>query len=63
MSELPSSGAGRDDATRKKIHAAVASRNLASVANNTKWDELISHFRQLEGWRPSYRSKWVTGYI
>lgn len=63
MSELPSPGAGHDDATRKKIHAAVAARNLASVANNTKWDELISYFRQLEGWRPSYRSKWVTGYI
>lgn len=63
MSELPRSGAGHDDATRKKIHAAVAARNLASASNNTKWDELINHFRQLQGWRPSYRSKSVTGYV
>ncbi|MGO4320433.1 hypothetical protein QMK47_13575 [Pseudomonas sp. P9_35] len=63
MSELPRSGAGHDDATRKKIHAAVATRNLASASNNTKWDELINHFRQRQGWRPSYRSKSVTGYV
>ncbi|TFB43881.1 DUF6678 family protein [Pseudomonas sp. F01002] len=63
MSELPRAGAGHDDATRKKIHAAVAARNLASASNNTKWDELINHFRELQGWRPSYRSKCVTGYV
>ena len=63
MSELPRAGAGHDDPTRKKIHAAVAARNLASASNNTKWDELINHFRELQGWRPSYRSKCVTGYV
>ncbi|WP_017902112.1 DUF6678 family protein [Pseudomonas asplenii] len=63
MSELPGAGAGHDAATRKKIQAAVAARNLASAANNTRWDELISHFRALEGWCPSYRHKSVSGYI
>jgi hypothetical protein len=63
MSELPRSNARHDAAKRKKIHAAVTARNLASAANTTKWDELIDHFRRLEGWRPSYRSKYVNGYI
>jgi hypothetical protein len=63
MSELPTAGAGHDDAMRGKTKAAVAARNLASASNNTKWDELISHFRQRDGWRPSYRYKSVTGYV
>ncbi|MFL1503822.1 DUF6678 family protein [Pseudomonas sp. O64] len=63
MHELPMADAGQNDKKRKQIQAAVAARNLASAANNTKWNELINHFRQLEGWRPSFRSKSVTGYI
>ncbi|TNF80010.1 hypothetical protein FGE05_23085 [Pseudomonas sp. ICMP22404] len=63
MSELPTAGAGHDDATRRKVKAAVTARNLTSASNNTKWNELISHFRQREGWRPSYRYKPVTGYV
>ncbi|WP_053146880.1 DUF6678 family protein [Pseudomonas sp. P97.38] len=63
MNELPTAGVGHDEAMRKKINAAVAARNLASAANNTKWDELISHFRQREGWCPSWRHKSVSGYI
>lgn len=63
MSELPEAGAGQNDKNRKQIQASVAARNLASAANNTKWNELINHFRQREGWRPSYRYKSVTGYI
>lgn len=63
MDELPNAAAGHTDAVRKKIDAAVAARNLARMSNNTRWDELIRHFRRLAGWRPSYRSKSVTGYI
>ncbi|MDF3934344.1 DUF6678 family protein [Pseudomonas citronellolis] len=63
MNELPDASAGNDDATRKKIHTAVVARNLASASNNTKWNELINHFRQRQGWRPSYRSKSVAGNI
>jgi hypothetical protein len=63
MDELPHAGIAQDDATRKKIDAAVSARNLARASNNTRWDELISYFRNQTGWRPSYRSKSVTGYI
>ena len=63
MSELPGPGARQNDKNRKIIQATVAARNLASAANNTKWNELITHFRQRSGWQPSYRSKSITGYI
>ena len=63
MHELPTAGIGLDDAIRKKINAAVSTRNLARAANNTKWDELIKHFRSRQDWRPSYRYKAVTGFI
>ncbi|WP_282396835.1 DUF6678 family protein [Pseudomonas sp. PS01298] len=61
MTELPMADARQDDKNRKIIHATVAARNLAGAANNTKWNELISHFRQRPGWRPSYRSKSIKG--
>jgi len=63
MEELPHAGIVQDNATRKKTDAAVSARNLARASNNTRWDELISYFRNQTGWRPSYRSKSVTGYI
>lgn len=63
MDELPHAGIAHDNATRKRIDAAVSARNLARASNNTRWDELISYFRNQTGWRPSYRSKSVTGNI
>ena len=63
MEELPTARTAHNDAARKKIDTAVAARNLGCVANNTRWDELVNHFRGLTGWRPSYRSKSVTGHI
>ncbi|MCC2959723.1 hypothetical protein LK540_04670 [Massilia sp. IC2-278] len=63
MDELPHAGLVHDGATRKSIDAAVSARNLACASNNTRWDELINYFRKQTGWRPSYRSKSVTGYI
>lgn len=63
MEELPSTGTAYDEAARKKIGAAVVARNLGAVSNNTRWDELINHFRSSTGWRPSYRFKLVTGHI
>jgi len=63
MDELPHAGIEHDGATRKKIDAAVSARNLARASNNTRWDELIGYFRNQTGWRPSYRSKSVTGCI
>ncbi|MGY4638915.1 DUF6678 family protein [Pseudomonas sp. TE24901] len=63
MTELPMADARQTDKNRKIIQAAIKTRNLASAANNTKWNELITHMRQRTEWRPSYRSKSITGYI
>ncbi|OPB01039.1 hypothetical protein BFW87_01180 [Pseudomonas fluorescens] len=63
MSELPRADARQNDTNRKKIKAVVSKQNLASAANNTKWNELIDYFRQRSGWHPSYRSKSITGHI
>ncbi|SHH10669.1 DUF6678 family protein [Massilia sp. CF038] len=63
MNDLPNAGTGSNEVVRKKIDAAVAARNLGAVSNNTRWNELINHFRSLTEWRPSYRSKSVTGHI
>ena len=63
MDKLPHAGISHNDATRKKIGTAIAARNLARASNNTRWDELISYFRNQTGWQPSYRSKSVTGQI
>lgn len=54
--------AGSDE-EKTKIRALVQKRGLGSVANYTKWNELISFFREKADWRPSYRYKSVSGYI
>ncbi|WP_277962560.1 DUF6678 family protein [Pseudomonas sp. RIT-To-2] len=63
MSELPHAGAGHNETMRRKIRAAVVARNLTSAANNTKWNELIDHFRARDRWTPSYRYRSVSGYV
>lgn len=63
MSDLPMADARQNDKNRKIIQAIVTTRNLGSASNNTKWNELITHFRELQRWQPSYRSKSITGHI
>ncbi|WP_457325383.1 DUF6678 family protein [Roseateles sp. P5_E11] len=63
MNDLPMADARNDDQARKRTRAAVTTRNLASASNNTRWNELITHIRALDGWRPSYRSKSVDGTV
>ena len=48
---------------KEKIQKVLEERQLAGAANNTKWNELITAMREKEGWRPSYRYKWIDGYI
>lgn len=62
MSELPMADAAPFN-TKDDFRAKAASRGLVGAANNTKWNELISSMRALSDWRPSYRSKSVTGHI
>ncbi|WP_288380800.1 DUF6678 family protein [uncultured Massilia sp.] len=57
MDQLPTASAGYNDATRKKINAIVAKRNLSRASNNTRWNELINHFRHSQERRPFYRFK------
>lgn len=62
MSNLPLADAGELE-EKKKVRAIVQKRGLVGAANNTKWNELITFMRQKDGWRPSYRYKWVNGFL
>jgi hypothetical protein len=48
---------------KEKIAAQARKKFSGSLANDTKWNELIQYIRSLDGWRPSYRSKWVNGHV
>ena len=62
MNKVPMADAGSDE-EKEKIRTVTQRRGLGGVANNAKWNELISFFREKEDWRPSYRYKWVDGHI
>lgn len=62
MRSLPMADAIPGDA-KDDFRKKASSRGLVGVANNTKWNELISFVRGMSGWKPSYRSKSVTGYV
>lgn len=47
----------------EKIASQVRRKFSGTLANDTKWNELIHYVRGLEDWRPSYRSKWINGHI
>ncbi len=55
--------ASRTQKIKEQAIKLVHKRNLVGAANNTKWNELISEIREWEQWQPSYRTKWVNGYI
>jgi hypothetical protein len=48
---------------KDKAKSLAISRNLVGAANDTKWDELLEFFREMDGWAPCYRSKTVGGVI
>ncbi|WP_321808574.1 DUF6678 family protein [Burkholderia sp. BCC1993] len=48
---------------KEKVAALARRKFTGSLANDTKWNELITFVRDLSGWRPSYRSKWVNGHV
>lgn len=48
---------------KAKILSQVRNKFAGALANDTKWNELISFMRALDEWRPSYRSKWVNGHV
>lgn len=62
MSEnLPNAKSSLRPEARDEIKRIIAERSLSGLANDTKWDELITAMRHLSGWRPSYRVKCVDG--
>jgi hypothetical protein len=63
MSTLPNSKSIPKGVDVDKIKKLIARKNMAGLANDTKWDELIESMRSKKEWRPSYRSKSVSGYI
>ncbi|WGS41937.1 hypothetical protein LFL97_19825 [Burkholderia sp. JSH-S8] len=63
MNTLPMADAVPRGMDKEKV-ASLARRKFAgALANDTKWNELIAFVRGLNGWRPSYRSKWVNGHV
>jgi hypothetical protein len=47
----------------EKLRKIVSDRSLCGLANNTKWDRLITFMRNKEGWTPSYRFKCIDGFV
>lgn len=63
MTSLPLADSVLAGQDKEKIAAQARRKFSGALANDTKWNELISYMRSLDGWRPSYRSKWVNGHI
>jgi hypothetical protein len=63
MDSLPKANAVTPSDDIEKIRSQVRLKFSGELANDTKWNELINYMRSLERWRPSYRYKYVNGFI
>lgn len=63
MNNFPKADAVPLSADKEKIVAMARRKFSGALANDTKWNELLIFMRTLDGWRPSYRTKWVSGFI
>lgn len=63
MQSLPLADATPVGDDKEKIASQARRKFSGALANDTKWNEIIEYVRGFEGWRPSYRSKWVNGHI
>ncbi|WP_322052076.1 DUF6678 family protein [Paraburkholderia bannensis] len=61
--EFPMADAVPRGVNKTKILSEARKKFTGALANDTKWNELISFMRSLREWRPSYRSKWVNGHV
>lgn len=59
--ELPSANASTAPGEHEGLRRIVSQRGLCGLANDTKWDELLSAMRLQEGWRPRFRWKCLDG--
>jgi len=74
MNKFPSAGYGSEE-EKDELRKIVERRGLVGVANNSKWNELITFMDYLEEvtpqnkyrhkwkWKPPFRYKWISGYI
>ena len=62
MADLPNAASVPQGFDEERLDKEIARSGLVGAANNTKWDELIACIRG-EDLRPSYRSKWINGYV
>jgi len=46
-----------------KLNKIIEYSNLTGLSNNVKWNKLITYMRNSNDWVPSYRYKWINGYI
>jgi len=63
MQSLPQAGAVPAGEDKEKITSQARRKFSGALANDTKWNALIEYIRSLEGWVPSYRSKWISGHV
>ncbi len=63
MKTLPLADAVPVGADKDAISSQTRRKFSGALANDTMWNELLQYVRGLEGWRPSYRSKWVNGHV
>lgn len=63
MESLPHADAVPAGEDKEAIASQARRKFSGALANDTKWNELLQYVRGLEGWRPSYRSKWVNGQV
>ena len=58
---LPTAKCAQSPDERAKVQRVIAERRLCGLANNTKWNELISAMRERTEWTPRYRFQCVDG--
>lgn len=63
MNAYPMANAVPINLDKEKVVAMARRHFSGALANDTKWNELITLVRSFDDWKPSYRSKWVDGWI
>lgn len=60
-SALPTAKNSPSPTDREKLRRVIQQRELCGLANDTKWNELVTAIRTREDWRPRYRYKCIDG--
>jgi hypothetical protein len=58
---LPNAKSAADPYERAQVQRIISQRGLGGLANDTKWNELISAMRSRKDWCPGYRFKCIDG--